>query len=254
MKLKMPTLPKMGKVLNDKNVLYIVFILAILNILGYLLAKNTEAIAFFLIVGFLTTYFSKNMIVVLLVAMVSTSIFTSTRMSFGNLGMSKEGMENKEGKSNDHDKKNDSDSKGEKNKIDKNEITDDIDHKEGFEKKPKLATKTTNDKKIKGKDEEVDGAEEPKKTNKSDMFVSQAENLENAYKNLEGMIGNDGIKGLTTQTETLLKNQTQLLDNIKGMEPFIATAENLMSKLDLSSLDGIGNMLSKLGGKKENKE
>jgi len=65
------------------------------------------------------------------------------------------------------------------------------------------------------------------------------------------MIGNEGIKGLTSQTETLLMNQTKLLDNIKGMEPFIATAENLMSKLDLSSLDGIGSMLSNLGGKKE---
>ena len=246
MKLKMPTLPKMGKVLNDKNVLYIVFILAILNILGYLLTKNTEAIAFFLIVGFLTTYFSKNMIVVLLVAMVSTSIFTSTRMSFGKNGMLKEGMDNKEEKSDD-DKKNNGASKGEKDKDDKKDI---IEHKEGFEKKPTIANKSTSDKKKGGK-EEVDGAEEPKKINKSDMFVSQAENLENAYKNLEGMIGNEGIKGLTSQTETLLMNQTKLLDNIKGMEPFIATAENLMSKLDLSSLDGIGSMLSNLGGKKE---
>jgi len=246
MKLKMPTLPKMGKVLNDKNVLYIVFILAILNILGYLLAKNTEAIAFFLIVGFLTTYFSKNMIVVLLVAMISTSIFTSTRMSFGKIGMSKEGMENKEKKSDDDSKKDDT-SKDEKDKDDKK---DNVDHKEGFEKKPTIAKKSTSDKKKDSKDE-VDGAEEPKKTNKSDVFVSQAENLENAYKNLEGMIGKDGINGLTSQTETLLKNQTQLLNNIKGMEPFIASAENLMNKLDLSSLDGIGSMLSNIGGKKE---
>jgi hypothetical protein len=247
MKLKMPTLPKMGKVLNDKNVLYIVFILAILNILGYLLAKNTEAIAFFLIVGFLTTYFSKNMIVVLLVAMISTSIFTSTRMSFGKIGMSKEGMENKEKKSGDDSKKKDDTSKDEKDKDDKK---DNVDHKEGFEKKPTIAKKSTSDKKKDSKDE-VDGAEEPKKTNKSDVFVSQAENLENAYKNLEGMIGKDGINGLTSQTETLLKNQTQLLNNIKGMEPFIASAENLMNKLDLSSLDGIGSMLSNIGGKKE---
>jgi len=247
MKLKMPTLPKMGKVLNDKNVLYIVFILAILNILGYLLAKNTEAIAFFLIVGFLTTYFSKNMIVVLLVAMISTSIFTSTRMSFGKIGMSKEGMENKEKKSGDDSKKKDDTSKDEKDKDDKK---DNVDHKEGFEKKPTIANKSTSDKKKDSKDE-VDGAEEPKKTNKSDVFVSQAENLENAYKNLEGMIGKDGINGLTSQTETLLKNQTQLLNNIKGMEPFIASAENLMNKLDLSSLDGIGSMLSNIGGKKE---
>lgn len=246
MKLKMPTLPKMGKVLNDKNVLYIVFILAILNILGYLLAKNTEAIAFFLIVGFLTTYFSKNMIVVLLVAMISTSIFTSTRMSFGKIGMSKEGMENKEKKSDDDSKKDDT-SKDEKDKDDKK---DNVDHKEGFEKKPTIAKKSTSDKKKDSKDE-VDGAEEPKKTNKSDVFVSQAENLENAYKSLEGMIGKDGIKGLSSQTENLLKNQTELLNNIKGMEPFIASAENLMNKLDLSSLDGIGSMLSNIGGKKE---
>ena len=71
--------PKMDKLLNDKNVLYVVFVLAILNLLGYLLVRNTEALAFFLIVGFLTTYFSKNMIIVLAVAMVSTSLFNSTR-------------------------------------------------------------------------------------------------------------------------------------------------------------------------------
>ena len=51
--------PKMDSVLNDKNVLYIVFVVAILNLLGYLLVKNLEAVAFFLVLGFLTTYFSK---------------------------------------------------------------------------------------------------------------------------------------------------------------------------------------------------
>ena len=239
MKLKMPTLPKMGKVLNDKNVLYIVFILAILNILGYLLAKNTESIAFFLIVAFLTTYFSKNMIVVLLVAMVSTSIFTSTRMSFGKLGMSKEGMENKEEEDNDDaDKKSDVDKKSDTDK--KSDDKDKKDQKEGFDKK------NTGDKK------ELPGAEAQKpKGSKGEHFVSQVETLENAYKSLEGMIGKDGIKGLGDQTETLLHTQNELMKNIKDMEPFMATAENLMSKLDLSSLDGIGNMLSKLGGKKE---
>jgi len=72
-------LPKMDKILKDKNVLYTVFVLAILNLLGYLLVKNVEAVAFFLVIGFLTTYFSKNMIVVLMVAIISTSVFASTR-------------------------------------------------------------------------------------------------------------------------------------------------------------------------------
>ena len=247
MKLKMPTLPKMGKVLNDKNVLYIVFILAILNILGYLLVKNTEAIAFFLIVGFLTTYFSKNMIVVLLVAMVSTSIFTSTRMSFGKLGMSKEGMENKEGK-----KENDAKKIDDKDADDKDDASnaDKVPKKEGFDDNKKTIPKM-NDKTDKSKDEPVGAEAQKTKGTNGKNFVSQGDTLAEAYKNLEGMIGKDGIKGLTNQTETLLNQQHELMQNIKGMEPFIATAENLMSKLDLSSLDGIGSMLSNLGGKKE---
>ena len=88
--------PKMDKLLNDKNVLYVVFVLAILNILGYLLVRNTEAVAFFIIVGFLSTYFSKNMIVVLSIAMVSTSLFNSTRTRPVQEGMSSDRGEAKD--------------------------------------------------------------------------------------------------------------------------------------------------------------
>ena len=80
-------MPKVDKLLNDKNVLYVVFAVAILNLMGYLLVQNTEAIVFFIIVGFLSTYFSKNMIIVLIIAMVSTSIFTSTRGRYMKEGM-----------------------------------------------------------------------------------------------------------------------------------------------------------------------
>jgi Skp family chaperone for outer membrane proteins len=94
-------MPKVDKLLNDKNVLYVVFVVAILNLMGYLLVQNTEAIVFFLIVGFLSTYFSKNMIIVLIIAMVSTSIFTSTRGRYV-----KEGMKtNREAPKEDADKK-----------------------------------------------------------------------------------------------------------------------------------------------------
>ena len=38
------------------------------------------------------------------------------------------------------------------------------------------------------------------------------------------------------------------MKNIEGMKPFLDTAESFMNKIDLSSLDNIGGMLSKLGG------
>ena len=56
----------MKSLLKDKNVLRVVALLSVLNLIGYLMIRDLDAVAFFTIVGFLTTYFSKNMIVVVL--------------------------------------------------------------------------------------------------------------------------------------------------------------------------------------------
>jgi len=218
-------MPKVDKLLNDKNVLYVVFALAILNLMGYLLVQNTEAIVFFLIVGFLSTYFSKNMIIVLIIAMVSTSIFTSTRGRYVKEGMRtsreapKEEADKKEDKSTDSAKKSDKDKK-------KMPSDSDMDKAEN--------------------DEEDEPEAMSNKSNTKKNRLDYAGNLAEAYNNLQKTIGKGGIKALTGQTETLLNQQKNLMDNIKGMEPFIKTAESFMSKLDLG---GINGMLSKLGGK-----
>ena len=75
----MPSLPKslpksVNKVLTNKYVLYVVTFLAVTNILGYLAVQNFTSVIFFLLVGFLTQYFSKNMTVILLTAMIATSL------------------------------------------------------------------------------------------------------------------------------------------------------------------------------------
>lgn len=69
----------MKSLLKDKNVLRVVSLIAVLNMLGYLVIRDLDAVAFFAIMGFLATYFSKNMIVVLLVAMIATNMFTMSR-------------------------------------------------------------------------------------------------------------------------------------------------------------------------------
>jgi Skp family chaperone for outer membrane proteins len=218
-------MPKVDKLLNDKNVLYVVFALAILNLMGYLLVQNTEAIVFFLIVGFLSTYFSKNMIIVLIIAMVSTSIFTSTRGRYVKEGMRtsraapKEEADKKEDKSMDSAKKSDKDKKKMPSDSEMDKVEDDE------ENEPEAMSNNSNTKKPR---------------------LDYAGNLAEAYNNLQKTIGKGGIKALTGQTETLLNQQKNLMDNIKGMEPFIKTAESFMSKLDLG---GINGMLSKLGGK-----
>ena len=78
--------------LKDKNVLYVVLFLAITNIFGYLMLRNFDAIVFFFVVGFLSTYFSKNMIIVMIIAMISTNLLVGTKL----LGSYKEGMATKD--------------------------------------------------------------------------------------------------------------------------------------------------------------
>ena len=229
--MKMPKMPKMDKLLNDKNVLYVVFIVAILNVLGYLITNNLEAVVFFLIVGFLTTYFSKNMIVVLITSIVSTSIFASTRTN------QLEGMSSK---------RNNSESEDKQKELKKEKL-----EKEHEMKKEKLEKEHEMKKELNDEDEEVEIEEMTSISNKKGNRIDYANTLEKAYENLQSTIGKEGIKGLTDQTSNLLNQQKELMDNINSMQPFLKTAESFMNKLDFSGLENIGSMLSKVTGKKE---
>ena len=84
--------------LHNKYVLYLSFFFAVLTAARYLFNFNLEAIVIFIVLGFLTTYFSKNMIVVLL----TTTIGTNFIMMFKNKSAPvyyniMEGMENENG-------------------------------------------------------------------------------------------------------------------------------------------------------------
>lgn len=65
--------------LKDKNVLYVVLFLAVMNLFGYLMLRDLDAVFFFLALGFVTSYFSKNMIIVMIVAMIGTNLLMSIR-------------------------------------------------------------------------------------------------------------------------------------------------------------------------------
>ena len=76
-------LPKVVEtMLNDKNVLYIVAFLAIMNFFGYIILRDSYALLIFLSVGFIATYFSKNMTVVLLSTLILTNFITVLSKNF----------------------------------------------------------------------------------------------------------------------------------------------------------------------------
>jgi hypothetical protein len=79
----------MSDLLNNVYLLYFVVFLAVTNILGYLVTNQIRGLTFFILVSLLTFQFSKNMIVVLLVALFTTNILVA-------YSFIREGLENKE--------------------------------------------------------------------------------------------------------------------------------------------------------------
>ena len=68
-----------SKLLTDKYFLYFMVFLASMNVLGYLVMNQTNAVIFFALVSLLTYQFSKNMAVVLLIAMIATNFLMSNQ-------------------------------------------------------------------------------------------------------------------------------------------------------------------------------
>ena len=86
-----------GKILYNKWVLYFIFVVGIYDIIHFYQRGNITAVVIFFIVGFLTSFFSKNMIVVIVSAIaVSHIVAYGNKMTEGlknEVGEEEEGFE-----------------------------------------------------------------------------------------------------------------------------------------------------------------
>lgn len=191
---------KVKSLLTDKNVLYVVMFVAVANFFVYLLAHNWTASLIFILIAYLTTYFSKNMTIVLLSALIVTNMVIATR----SMGKKIEGMTG--------DKKND---KGKDVKV-----KDDVTIDEEF---------------VSNTDEDESGK----------SSINYAATLENAYDNLDSLIGKDGIDKMSQDTAKLVAQQNKLLKNLENMAPLLDNAGKLLNAMPI---DGINKIQSSLGG------
>ena len=60
--------------MNNKYVLYAVVFIALTNVVGYISVGDYDSLIFFCVIGLLSSYFSKNMIINLLVSILATNI------------------------------------------------------------------------------------------------------------------------------------------------------------------------------------
>jgi hypothetical protein len=294
-----------SKLLTNKYFLYFVVFLAASNVLGYLVSNKVNAVIFFALVAFLVSNFSKNMSVILLVAIIATNLLMANKTM-------REGLEN--ANLTDEQKATaqaSAQAKAEDKKMSMQEASDGdtdklnmVDPELGSglstlkasntsgEAKATLETKAQAKKATvmeEGESEEVfeDMEHKPiidpnnrdtKRTTEPETFkahtstkkksgfnnikggsslsnaapvngntrIDYATTLEDAYTNLEGILGSDGIGKLTNDTQRLMSQQQKLFDTMNNMMPLIQNAKGMMDSLDMKQLGGMADMIKGL--------
>ena len=266
-------LKRVGKtsILKSSVTLYITLLAAIGLVLFYLSKKDYNSLIVLIAAGYLTNYFNKNMTITLGVAILVSLLVrvkVSQREGF------KEGADDKE-------------LMGMKGSIKKDEVKS----KEAPESSPEKCWKQgakageweeltnvtdensclkndfcwkTNSTQCNTKDafskRLIPQSQPAKVGNDADDEVDTdridyAKTLEQAYDNLQGMLGKDGIKGLTSETSKLVEQQAGLMESLKGMGTMLKEAKSMMSGMkDLGGMETMKDMksiVSSLGGKKK---
>ena len=249
-----------SKLLTNKYFLYFMVFLAASNVLGYLVTNKLNAVAFFGLVGFLTYQFSKNMAVILLVAVIMTNFMMANKFM-------REGLENQTStktsgaleKVQNTDPeiaatvpivKNASSTEEVKNTI--SSQTSNMD-----KQKVKDAVMDINNENLNKNVEEEDAPEgfggrvaNRKAAVKSEHFgprLDYAATIEQSYQNLDSLLGSDSIKQLTTDTQKLMAQQQNLFNTMNQMVPVLEGAQNMLKGFNMEDLQKSFNSVSGLG-------
>ncbi len=230
------------KLLANKTVLNIVAGLSAFNMIGYLVLGKLTAILFFIVLAILITHFSKNMIIVLGVPLILVNLFVV--MGLSNII---EGMENKTEGETDKTEGETGKTEGETGKT------------EGEADKTKgEADKTEGEKEVKKEEKKEESFEVGRaKRRGAGSQIDYASTVEDAYDQLNSILGSDGIKNLTADTQKLMKQQMNLASSMKdigpmieGLGPMMKQAQDLLGGMEGKGMGDIMEMAKKFTQKK----
>lgn len=242
---------KVPGVLKNKYVLYILLVIAIVNVLGYLAIQDYNSLALFVVIGLLSSYFSKNMAVNLLSAIVVTSFVAVNDKVLEGF---KEGNKNKK-----NDKKKAIAKKAAATAQKAAKLAQGAKKKGEGEKCSKgddcVSGKCENNKCAKVKSpfqNNVPPSSPATVDDETDDSVGDridyAATMEQAYNNLQKMLGDDGMKSITQETKKLVSQQKDLMGTLNQMAPILNNAKETLSGLNLEDMGNMSEMLKSLQG------
>jgi predicted RND superfamily exporter protein len=233
-----------NKLVNNKITLYIVAIIAFIVLVGHIINSQFSAILLFFLAGGVAYCFTKNMTIVLGSSLAVTTIATMSRSFF----VYQEGMKEGIDLSNNPDKKkSESEEPGESEEPEESE-------KPGTQATGAMGKGSTRTLAT-GKSSGGTGTSPPEGLtqlkpalldnipNKDQMQkqLGKATEMEQAYDNLEKIMGKDNIQSISTDTKDLIKQQNELIKQLKTMTPALNDAMSSIGNLDFSKLSGMFN-------------
>lgn len=254
---------------NNKYVLYVVSLIALLDIIGFILRQEFSSVLLFYLVGMITFYYTKNMTIVLAVPLFVTSLVYFLKKAFN----MKEGMNTKEG----HGKKD----KGEKR--DRRPADARADLAEEAEEEEEMERRRRAEEERKRKEEELEKRREATVVvdeevmtnnqtvpnlksgyqnqiklrpgefnipNKEQLAkqLGKADKMEQSYDNLEKVIGDNGIKSMSSSTKELVRQQKELVKGLKEVTPALNEAMGAIGKIDMGGLSKLFSSVNFGGG------
>lgn len=227
--------PSLVKILSNKYISFVLIIISLTTILTNLYKGNLYPLIIYFLALLILTSFNDNTNFNLLLSFIIMSIFTSNCLKEDQY----EGFENNPGEDvaqeNDHELIKDTNPQYDAQIS--NAADADADGNE-----PISESMRNNNKKINIFD----------KIKKKKNVINYASTIKDAYSNLNEIIGSDGIKNLTADTQNLMAEQMKLAESMKNIEPLINgfgpildKAHGLLGSIDSKSFDNIKSLAKK---------
>lgn len=215
----------MSKILKSKWVLNIVAVLAFFYVIGLVVMSKLNALILFIVIGFLVSNFSRNMIIILGIPLIVVNLLALH-------GTIREGMKNNSTKNDEN-----SDNKKKDVVVKKESLTNN-------RQEPKTGqglqmSEVENASKENNAAQTDDGIGS-NKGKKNGHKIDYATTVEEAYDNLNNILGGEGIQKLTADSQRLMKQQVQLAEAMKNMTPLIKSIEPMVQNLQgmMGQMDG----------------
>jgi len=227
----------MSKFLTNKWVLRVIAFLALLNVIGYLVMGNLNAVMYFIIFAVLIRYFSKNMTIVLGAPLILVNLLAIK----GNVleGMEPGGTAN--------DTTNPVTKPAAKKAQEKiNNIVNKNSSGTTLTSSAASTDTTAPDNSAQSTGGEQQGFETGRRKNRG-YDIDYATTIEDAYDELNNILGSDGIQRLTSDTQNLMQQQMQLAKAMEGMTPVIQSIAPMVQNLQ-GMMGQMGDGKNGLGG------